>query len=359
MSGKAKRIDSYEVFRVLFILLMVFHHIDMFYDQHIPSITQTVKNYAFEGFVGLNFFFILSGLGCSLGYRERLIRKETSVGKFLYRRLAMLWPVHILFVFFALWIYADFYIIGNFFKQLFMVETLCITQNFMFSYNYLSWCISNLVFFYIIYCFLYKLSFIDCFRLSIVLFIIVVINTISSHPNNIGTLLYINPYFRLLEFVSGITLGLYLKEYKPKTSVLLQCLSLLVFGVMFYLGVNGIVAVKYRYSLYYLFPLLFLLYAFYSETNFSKMLFSSKMLLSAAKYSIVIYLCHQEFFFVIKTYFPTFVTELYYEYFLPAGLIISMFAIVVFSFLVNKFFVAPIYAFLLKYEDNIFKATKL
>lgn len=117
-------------------------------------------------------------------------------------------------------------------------------------------------------------------------------------------------------------------------------------------GVYQLVSLNYRWSLYYLFPILFLLYAFYFETKLSKLLFSSQFLVKLSGCSIIIYLCHQEFWFIVKTYLPESAAALFYDHFF-LGAALGVLVIIGFSYIFNKGIIRPIYTFLIKYEDRI------
>lgn len=100
-----------------------------------------------------------------------------------------------------------------------MVQSWILVQNFAFTYNGVAWCISNLFLYYLIYCFIYKLSFKGNLFLTLSLLLIVFLNElVVLNPNESVVVLYINPYFRFLEFIAGVTLGVYLKEKNQQPS---------------------------------------------------------------------------------------------------------------------------------------------
>lgn len=103
--GKNK-IESLMGLRFLFALGIFFHHFDTFSDMNIPGYYDYSK-YWFEGFVGVNFFYILSGFIIAYCYTNKLKDGTVKAGEFLYKRFARLWPVHILTLFIALISYSS------------------------------------------------------------------------------------------------------------------------------------------------------------------------------------------------------------------------------------------------------------
>ena len=341
----SQRNITFEGLRVIFILFMVLHHLDSFYGVEIPSFTDNIKKLCFEGFVGVNFFFMLSGFGCVVGYKEKLEKKLITVGNFLTNRLIKLYPTYLLFMILSVFIYKN----GHFGKlkelvmHLLMAQTYPITCNHAFNYNSVAWCVSATVFFYLIFTVIYRINFKECLYYIAFLLTFIGFNMIyhSSDGNVMSTLFYVNPIFRLVDFLAGMAVALYFINHKPKASTGLQIISVLVFAVFMYIGAYGNIPWLYKCGIYYMIPCILLLFAFYPETKLSKSIFGHKFWKPLASASMVIFLSHQEILNSIRMYLPHELSQYFYKYFMPWGILVSIVFIVLFSLIINAIYTKP------------------
>lgn len=92
-------IKSFDGLRFFFILFLMFHHFDSFSDLGVNGWNE-IMSWLKEGFVSVNFFFLLSGFVVQYAYKDRLLNKKTGSIEFLFNRLAHLYPTsNILIVF--------------------------------------------------------------------------------------------------------------------------------------------------------------------------------------------------------------------------------------------------------------------
>lgn len=330
--------------RFIFMVYMILHHFDMFKGIEIPSMTGTINKIFFEGFIGVNFFFMLSGLGCVLGYKDKLETQKISPIGFLCNRIISIWPTYLFFLLTAVFLYNKMHIsdVKAFLAQLFMLQSFPITGNIFFSYNALSWCVSDLLFFYLFFAFCYRLDFKKCFSLTILLFLFIIINSLFYNANVMVSLFYISPVFRLLEFLVGMSIALYFKDHKALHSLKLQVLSICILIFFIAYAISGNVPFLYRWSLYYIFPIGLLCFSFYGETTFSKKLFGNSKMIALSKMSIVMYLCHQQILYCMKVYLPENVRCWIYAHFIPLGSLIFVLAIILFSYVFYNIYTRPI-----------------
>lgn len=99
MSSAVKKewIPSFGGLRFLMVLLLIFHHFDMYQSLAVPQF-DAVMRYLTEGAVCVSFFFILSGFVIQYSYGDKIIYKRISPLRFILYRLAHLWPIHALMI---------------------------------------------------------------------------------------------------------------------------------------------------------------------------------------------------------------------------------------------------------------------
>ncbi|MEG2126042.1 MAG: acyltransferase [Bacteroides sp.] len=258
-------IRSLQSFRFIFAILIFLHH--------------SAVNFQAGGSCGVSFFMILSGFVMTAGYAQKVTEPVFNYKSFLLNRLFRLYPLHLLclFVFIALQFSSLNYI--GYFKlvpNLLLLQSWIPGMNYYFSGNAVSWCLSDMIFFYAMFPLLIrgyqklnnKLLIWTLLSLGAFYFIIL----FSIPESYVHRILYISPLFRLLDFIIGILLYqlfLYFQKsgieekighwsFSRKTgiellSVLLMALLLLLFPY---------VSERFICASYYWIPISFLIMVF-------------------------------------------------------------------------------------------------
>lgn len=189
-------------------------HLGFLKDQENPlnELANTVFN---EGYSGVTFFFVLSGFILSHTYQDRLSTKNISRKKFYLLRLARIYPLHILtatpFIIYALYEMGA----STFLKivlNISLLQSWVPRGDFYFSFNSVSWSLSNEIFFYSCFIFLVTLSTKALERLTLVWLAAIVCAAVlgiyvgysSWSDGRIHYLAYISPVTRLLDFMVGM-----------------------------------------------------------------------------------------------------------------------------------------------------------
>lgn len=205
-----------------------------------------------EGCAGVSFFFILSGFILTYNYRESLVGLErTTLWNFYANRFARIYPVHLL-TFGAMFIVAP-HLLRSIWSapqlaNLLLVQSWIPKARYFFSQNPVSWSLSNEAFFYAMLPFLLwgmcKLRLQSPARslllaLGVFSVAVAISWTFRNHPDARG-ILYINPLFRLHEFILGIVLALVfshvttskagLFQWSPRIATALELGSLALLG---------------------------------------------------------------------------------------------------------------------------------
>lgn len=309
-------IKSFVGLRLLFAIAIFLHHYDSLRDLQIPGFGG-YYDFLFEGFIGVNFFFILSGFVVNYGYGEKLKKHQVTDGQFVFYRFARLWPLHIVTLVMASCVYKAFgaWFTPNFWISISMLQSFVPVTNAAFMFNGLAWSISVEMFFYIAFCGLIYLSKKKKIVLLLVLIgaSIVAINY-SSQFNNIEWLIYINPFFRLMDFVAGMILSEFFLNMKldlsKKIWTLLEISSLLLLVFMAYIAVKYSVLIFLRYDLYYIVPISILIFIFANNKGYISDLLSSKGFQFLGGLSFEIYLVHQMIINTLKNQLFDYLTSM-------------------------------------------------
>ena len=184
----------------IFFALMVFgahcYVIDSSFDAHFFK----------EGFVGVSFFFVLSGFIIAYNYQEKLLEKTATKRTFWVARLARIYPLHLLTLLIAVCIggyvqysgTADW--IKHFAASTFLLQPFFPSADYFFSFNSPSWSLGCEQLFY--FCFPLIVPFLHTKRsLFITLLICLPIMLAGMYLTNeeqIKAYWYVNPsYIRL------------------------------------------------------------------------------------------------------------------------------------------------------------------
>lgn len=166
------------------------------------------------GSCGVSFFFVLSGFVMAWGYGDKVLAPGFSFARYMEKRLVRLYPLHLVCLLCAaVMLYS---LNGADIRGLWWGPNLLLLQSWVplpgvyFSGNAVSWCLSDLLFFYALFPMLWRrMSTSALFSRSgavqTALFVTAYTTVATLLPEAYGnTVLYIFPLFRLPDFLLGI-----------------------------------------------------------------------------------------------------------------------------------------------------------
>lgn len=224
-----------------------------------------------EGFIGVSFFFMLSGFIISYSYYEKIRKHETSKKQFIVARIARIYPLHILTLIASLSFVIKAFLSGNmtgWFLKLFANTTLTqsfyTTSDFYFSFNQLSWSVSNELFFYLLFPFLVfvysKLTNVqNSFKVALIAILLAIVPILMFVLKNIDEhrVFFIFPPVRLVDFMIGNLLYFLFAEIKKRKWNInfnfMELCACIIF-ILFFIFHNRVPEV-YRFSVYYWLPI--------------------------------------------------------------------------------------------------------
>lgn len=288
----------------LFFAMMVFgahcYVIDSFFDAHCFK----------EGFVGVNFFFVLSGFIIAYNYQHRLQEKQIGRRTFWVARIARIYPLHwlTLFIAAALGHYvtatdgADY--LAHFLASLTLTNAYIPEADYFFSFNSPSWSLCCEQLFY--FCFPFLVPLAKNYKHLLYLFAFaaaaVVTGMYFTPETAIKGYWYVNPLTRLPDFIAGMLLFRLYEYFQTKDITLLQGSILEVLSVVFFLFLYlyaSEVPKVYRYSCYYWLPVSLVLLSFSLQKGILSRLLSNRFLVKGGEISYSFYLIH---LFVLLSY---------------------------------------------------------
>lgn len=254
-----------------------------------------------EGYLGVSFFFILSGFILSFNYKDRFLKKETTFKQFILARIFRIYPLHcltFLYVFF-LSSYGNF---GNLqfwqksFSNLFLIQSFVPIKAYFFSFNGVSWSISNELFFYILFPSL-LLFFSKFKKISLSLLLIPLAIIVTRQSENINHwVYYINPLFRVFDFFLGIVLYHLYVKFKDNSILKKQATFLEIAVIMLFVGFyycKDLVHQDYRWSLYYWIPMALIIFIFALQSGAISKFLSKQFCIWLGEISFAFYMIHQ------------------------------------------------------------------
>ena len=294
--------------RFFFSLMVFLSHLHLLIKDTPNTFLKWIDDKVFyEGFLGVSFFFILSGFILSYTYQDRLLNNSVSKSSFLLNRFTRIYPLHFLTLIlsFPLVFYSieglDTLVktLVKLFFNITLTQSFIPLNTFYFSFNSPSWSISNELFFYLLTPFLFvKFSKLNFSGILVYLFVFVVIILLGVEliPEDYHhRVFYINPFVRLLDFILGIFLFYVFKKIKKipsfLNSTLLEFGGVLIFLFFFYF--HDEVSNVYRYSIYYWIPMFLIILIFSVSQGFLSLLLSKKLFVYLGEISFGFYLIHQ------------------------------------------------------------------
>lgn len=307
---------------------------------------------------------MLSGFVIALSYEDKIVEQRITHKEFFIKRIFRLYPLHI-----VCWIIAiclsqlsSFTLtrVGLSFFNLFLFQSWIPIRSIYYSFNAVSWCLSDQIFFYFAFPFIVVLinrigkrkSF-YCFAFIAVCFFL---SSFFVSDKWVQAVYYIFPLSRLIDFLLGIFLYYAYKRIrqcknytmKGNTQIsiknsLIEILVLLIFVA--FMVCDTKVPILYVYGMYYWLPMSLLILAFACLNNrkgIMSYVLSRKIFVSLGNISFSFYMIH------------TLVIQIVDRVFVKAGLNLEWYmrlAIVLvlatgFAFLLEKKYEKPLYKYL-------------
>lgn len=194
-------IETLQGLRFLFMLLIFFHHFTW----------KDTEIFEFGGECDVSFFFILSGFVLSLAYGKKIDDGTFSQKQFVIKQLSKFYPLHILtlttIIMLDLRIGEDI----DTYKVILcilLLQSWIPSNDFNFAFNGVSWFLSDIIFFYLIFPFLYKNLIHSQKRYIALLFATILalysIICFNIRPELTNSILYVSPATRVIDFIIGL-----------------------------------------------------------------------------------------------------------------------------------------------------------
>jgi len=260
------------------------------------------RNIFFEGYLGVSFFFILSGFVLAYSYREKFLQKAITRKSFYLARFARIYPLHFLTLILAIPIiyFHNSLGISSFLINLFLLQSFIPKEDLFFSFNAPAWSISDEMFFYLIFPFiiiLFEKAKVLKTAFYILAPIILIAGIILIPEHDQKAFFYVNPVIRSFDFILGILLYDLFKKQKfsscfttAKRATLLEIFTLSAFFIFFIF--HNFLNRGFRFSIYYWIPMCLIIYTFAQNKGWISKLLSNKILVFLGEISFGFYMIH-------------------------------------------------------------------
>ncbi len=303
------RLNSLTSLRFIAAFGVFLHHFHVLKESN-NNIIKFFSSVLYEGFVGVTFFYILSGFIISYSYKKHREKEVFKTSDFLFNRIARLYPVHILTLFVAIYFYIPSYNYGLIHLDQFVYNALLLQSaipdpQYFFSFNGVSWSVSTEMFFYIAFIFLVTLNNrqLQIFFCAVLALIIYHMTTVPDTARFVGWTYYINPAFRVIDFMAGMLLfrlydtGKFTVKDNLATAMEVGSLIILVAAMAY--GMEN-VGMKYRYDIFYILPMAIVVYVFAFGKGVISRAISWKPIVFLGEASFSLYMIHQICIYVIS-----------------------------------------------------------
>jgi len=343
-----KHIKPLTSLRFLFALSVFFHHTVFFLPDGNDFINQFYKKFFFEGFIGVNFFFILSGFILTYVYKDIFINNSISKKTFYIRRFARIYPLHLLLlliaILFSFSLLRDNFILWlrTFTENIFLVQSFVPIRDHYFSFNIVSWSISDEMFFYLLFPFIIKpLSRLKVkasivYAITAIGVLVVLMQLVPADYHH--AVFYINPITRMIDFSLGIILfnvSLNIKFNKRGEATIWEIISLVLILIQYVFAAR--IPIVYRSSIYYWIAISLLILVFSKSEGIISKLMSKKYMVYLGHISFSFYLFHYIIIKLTARVFTHFGYDQYYTTAVTLSLVLSiMTSIISYEFFEKK-----------------------
>lgn len=195
-------ISSLQSWRFIFAIMIFLHHFPV----------DDTGLFKAGGSCGVSFFIVLSGFVMSAGYGNRCRERSFIYLNFLEKRLVRLYPLHLLCLIFFVIIrllssHAPEW--KTLIPNLLLVQSWIPDSEYYFSRNAVSWCLADMLFFYVSFPLLVRFVFVCKKRLCLFLFGVFLLYFTTLHfirEEKVHAFFYIFPLSRLVDFIIGMLL---------------------------------------------------------------------------------------------------------------------------------------------------------
>lgn len=338
--------------RFLFAFAVFIHHTDIFNSLALPG-WEPISRVLIEGFFGVDFFFILSGFVICYAYKKSIETGKVRGDSFIVYRLARLFPVHFVTFLIAFTMNKSTFGLQAFVNLLMLQSWIPAPQsNFAFTFNAVSWSISTELFFYLAFLLLVKvnrknLTIIFAFLCAFSLLLVAVAN--RGMLLDAGWVLYINPFIRVLDFISGMLICQYTEKYRTEQNkvelnkieqnryTLMEITSLLSLFLFTTFGLLNNVNWNLKDGMFYLIPGSFIVFAFASGRGAISRLLSKRVFVWLGEISFSFYMIHQLVYLYVVQHYGYLITRISHIAFITCiSFFISLISATVLYYVVEK-----------------------
>lgn len=289
--------------RFIFACMVFVSHL-VFLKESTSEVSRSIfKSIFYEGYIGVGFFFILSGFVLAYTYQEVILSGQKSIRDFYIARLARIYPLHLLAFLLSLPLTYNLFLQSKSVWLIIAALNLSLTQSFVpirtyyFSFNGVSWSISAEMFFYLLTPFLFLLipKLLGYKKyLPLLLIVLVPLLTFIVPEHYYLDVLYINPFVRIADFIIGIGVyAIYKRFLTKKTNVNFDVIevSAVLLLFVFFLFHEHIPQVA-RYSFYYWLPMSYLILVFSFQKGMISKFLSKRIFTYLGERSFGFYMFH-------------------------------------------------------------------
>lgn len=286
--------------RFVFALMVFLSHLWFLQDES-PFYRQLYDDIFYEGYIGVSFFFILSGFVLGYSYHDKILSGEVKFSQFWLARFARIYPLHLLTLLIAIplsfkgdateWI-------NRFVLNIFLIQSFVPSDDIYFYFNSVSWSISDEWFFYVMFPFLIFLMLRRRYlKFLPILILMIPVSLLLVKESYHEKYFYINPLLRIGDFIIGKLLYRVYRKRKDieilnnrQVANMAEIGSLLFLAVFIYFHNN--VPQGFRYSCYYWPPMIMLIYTFAYARGFISDMLSNSTMVFLGEISFGFYMVH-------------------------------------------------------------------
>jgi peptidoglycan/LPS O-acetylase OafA/YrhL len=308
-------------FRFVFALMVFLHHLSFLANSSNQWIRRMYVYIFDEGYIGVSFFFILSGFILAFNYQKRLLESTKSINRFVIARIARIYPLHLITMIMAIPLLNGIGMCCNGSEKIIGLNLLWNTLMLHGFFPVLgkccylngpSWSISVEFFFYLSFPLLVFLTrkflanYLSSILMMIGLFVLILMSIQAFGTELPDNFFYVNPIVRTADFLFGICLFNIYDRFKDSdlkiNFTFIEVSSVIIFVGFF--SAHMIVPQTFRYSIYYWPPVCLLILSFAFQKGMVSKLLSCNWMIILGELSFAFYLTHQLVLRYMETLWP-------------------------------------------------------